>query len=1003
MKKTSFLLLTIAALLLLLLTACRGRKEPGDTSQEETTLNNTVTTPSDSEDIPDDSEVATETDPATEETTPEVVIKKEVYPTPMEMTYGDAYVDLSKACIHRYALFYADELEEKGVRFDENGVNITVKIRELKEFGYGAEEGYILTVNDDGVTIETQTERGIHYAFMTLLQLMENNGTCPIVTIKDAPRTLIRGVIEGFYGAAWTHEYRKDLFAFMGKNKMNAYIYAPKDDAKHRAQWRALYSGAELKRMEELISAAKDNYVKFIYAISPGGDINLGAGYEADLEKLMAKCQQIYDLGVRDFAIFLDDIPTLDAEGHARLLNDFQTKFVETHEGMSNLIAITTEYCDPFLTAYTDRIAPLLHEDINLMWTGPGVVPDKITNASLRNIVKKYGRNVLIWWNYPVNDVLVNNLYMGACEGLETDLYQSITGLTANPMNQGYASMVPLFTTGDYLWNPEAYDKDASLEAACQALMPDAADALLNFIRMTCASPMNGQIDSEELKSLLDAFKKENNTDTRAALKAYFESMIQNADAIMAAQNKSLTAEIADWVAKYRAYGEMGLSYIEMEEAFAAGKQTNDILPFLGRYKTCERSIATNSRLVSDTVLAPYFGTMNARFNVLLGLSGEVTSAPAKPYTDCDHYQDFKADYMTDGDDTTYFWTAGTLSQASGGKVGYFGVDLGKTVKVENIFIATGVGGSDVLSQAAVEYSSDGKTWTILFEGSCKAEVYLKDLSLDARYIRMRGTDASNTNWTKVRAFEVNTTRTVVDDPSAAPSVSTSLPTYQSYVPANMGDNDGNTYFWSGREGRAGDYIQLDLGALTAITRITFKAGVSAHAADYIYNGELCYSADGKCWTVLCPINSRDTVKDVSITARFLRVNIKANQTNWITVSEFSAIGEDSVSSLLALDEYFVLRAELLPLTDGHLVSYFAPDDKKAAGHTLKVTVSDTGKVTVTALSLPEGGLTATVNDQDGNALQTVSLNYITEITAPAGSVIHIPLGNGLMLAEITW
>lgn len=930
------------------------------------------------------------------------IVQTSVYPTPMEITYGESVVDLSRACLHRNALCYADTLETKGIHFDENGVNIRVEVRELTELPYGADEGYILTVNDEGVKIEVQTDSGLHYAMMTLLQLT-TDGKCPVVTVKDAPRNELRGVIEGFYGTAWTHEYRKELFAFMGENKMNAYIYAPKDDAKHRAQWRVRYTGAELERMTDLIETANANHVKFIYAISPGGDINLGSGYEADFKKLMAKCEQIYELGCRDFAIFLDDIPTLDAEGHAKLLNDFQTQFVETHEGMSDLIAITTEYTDPFLTSYTDKIAPLIHEDIELMWTGPGVVPASITNASLKNIIKKYDRNVLIWWNYPVNDVLVNNLYMGACEGLEATLYESITGLTANPMNQGYASMVPLFTTGDYLWNPEAYDKDASLEAACRALIPDASDALLQFISMTCASPMNNQTDSAELKTLLDAFKAENNAETRTALQAYFEAMVIGGDAILGSENQKMTTEIADWVAKFRAYGQMGVAYIQMEEAYAADKPTEELLPLLGQYKAAEASIANNARLVSDTVLTPFLNTLTHRFSQLLGLTGEITSVSATPYTNCAHYQDFKADYMTDGDDATYFWTAGTLTQAAGGKQGYFGVDLGSVIAVHNVYIATGVGGSDVLTQAAIEYSTDGKSWTSLYSGTCNAETFLRDLTIDARYIRMRGIDSSNTNWTKVRTFEVNTTRTVVETPAAAPTTTTTLPTYQTYVPANMSDNDSNTYFWSAREGRAGDYFQIDLGAVTNVTRITFKSGVPAHSADYVNNGELCYSEDGNSWIVICAINGRDTVKDVSIRARYIRVNIKANQTSWITVSEFSAVSDDSVSPLLALDTDFLLRTELLPLTDGHYVSYFALDDSTAAGHSLNVTVDDSGKVILVALRLPSEGLTATVRDASGQEIKTVKLGYITEIEAPAGSVVEIPLGNGLMLAEVIW
>jgi hypothetical protein len=274
---------------------------------------------------------------------------------------------------------------------------------------------------------------------------------------------------------------------------------------------------------------------------------------------------------------------------------------------------------------------------------------------------------------------------------------------------------------------------------------------------------------------------------------------------------------------------------------------------------------------------------------------------------------------------------------------------------------------------------------------------------MQARYIRILNGDPSNVNWTKVRAFEVNTTRTVVEDTGATPSVSTSLPTYQTYVPDNMMDLDENTYFWSGREGRAGDYIQLDLGAVTPITRITFKAGVPAHSADYINNGELSYSVDGATWHTICAVNSRDTAKDVDISARYIRVTVKTNQTSWITVSEFSAVGEDSVSSLLALDTNEILRTDLLTLTDGYYVSCFAPDDKKAEGKTLRVTVGDSGIVRLVFLNLPENGLEATVKDAAGRENQAVLLTYVTVIEAPAGSVIHIPLGNGLMVAEVEW
>ncbi len=952
-------------------------------------------------------ETSSETEPDTtqpEQPSPGEKVQMDIYPQPMEIVRMEGQQEKSVKPDTKAAK-YADLLAAAGFTVSEDGAPLTVALRDLStEFEYGADEAYIIKVTENEILIEAQTDRGLHYAFMTLAQLAKQGEDLPIVTIKDAPRNAIRGVIEGFYGTAWTHEYRKDLFAFMSQNKMNAYIYAPKDDAKHRAQWRVLYTGTELERMTDLIHAANENYVKFVYALSPGGDIDLGNGYEADFEKLMAKCQQMYDLGVRDFAIFLDDIPTLDAKGHGKLLSDFQTRFVMTHEGVSDLIAITTEYGDPFLTKYTDEIAPLIHEDVVLMWTGPGVIPESITNQSLKHIIKTYGRNVLIWWNYPVNDTLANHLFMGPCVNLETDLYKSITGLTANPMNQGYASMVPLFTTGDYLWNPEAYDPQASLAAACKSIMPDASEALAEFISMTSASGINKNTDSEELQALLSSFKKNNTPETRAALKTYFESMIHSADAILASDNQSLVSEINDWLTKYRVYGQIGVLYIEMEEAYAAGSDLNTMLGLLGEYKTLERSIAKNPRLVSASVLTTFYNTLNSRFSLLLGQTEGLSCAPATPYTNCNHYENYTPDLMTDGDDSTFFWTQGDLNTAAGNQTGYFGVDLGSVIDVENVYIATGVAGSDALHKGVVEYSTDAESWTMLYEGSCADVVLLRDLAIKARYVRVRNAGKSDGTWTKICSFEVNTNRTVViDTPAGVPTWTTSLPMYSTYFPEFMKDGDPNTYFWSSRGAQVGDYFEIDLGTVTAVSHIAFKTGVPDHATDYLEGGELCYSADGQNWTTLCTISQRDTELDVDIQARYVRVNVTKNQTSWVTVSEFTALSEDHVSPLLQFDTDFVPRTDLLSLTDGLYVSSFAPDEQKANGHSLDVIIGESGNVKLIALCLPENGLSVTVLDASGQQIKTVELSHVTEVQAPEGSIIHIPLGNGLILAEVEW
>jgi protein O-GlcNAcase/histone acetyltransferase len=66
---------------------------------------------------------------------------------------------------------------------------------------------------------------------------------------------------------------------------MNAYLYAPKDDYKHRAYWRELYTVDEAEHLRALIAASKEHNVLFFYALSPGLDIMYSSAKEIGILK----------------------------------------------------------------------------------------------------------------------------------------------------------------------------------------------------------------------------------------------------------------------------------------------------------------------------------------------------------------------------------------------------------------------------------------------------------------------------------------------------------------------------------------------------------------------------------------------------------------------------------------------------------------------------------------------------------------------------------------------
>ena len=97
---------------------------------------------------------------------------------------------------------------------------------------------YLLTVNGKGINIVGYDERGAFYAIQTMKQILaspaaEGKMHLPYLTCNDYPDLPLRGVVEGFYGTPWSHQVRLSLIDYYGRNKLNEYVYGPKDDPYH--------------------------------------------------------------------------------------------------------------------------------------------------------------------------------------------------------------------------------------------------------------------------------------------------------------------------------------------------------------------------------------------------------------------------------------------------------------------------------------------------------------------------------------------------------------------------------------------------------------------------------------------------------------------------------------------------------------------------------------------------------------------------------------------------
>jgi len=262
----------------------------------------------------------------------------------------------------------------------------------------------------------------------------------------------ITGVIEGFYNRPWTREQRLDLFIKLGKWGLNSYLYAPKDDSKHRARWRELYTTEECDQLKELVDAAEKQGVTFYYGISPGQDMRYCEPKEQDL--LVAKTRQLQQLGCKGFAVLWDDIEpelteedakhfTSFAEAHCKVTNSL-------HEALQRpkMLLCPVEYCssravpDVADSEYLATLGNTLHPNIKVFWTGANVVSATITASECHELAKVLKRRPLIWDNLHANDYDQSRLLLGPYIGRDAEPSKYLAGAMTNP-NCEYSLNIP--------------------------------------------------------------------------------------------------------------------------------------------------------------------------------------------------------------------------------------------------------------------------------------------------------------------------------------------------------------------------------------------------------------------------------------------------------------------------------------------------------------------------------------------------------------------------------
>lgn len=665
-------------------------------------------------------------------------------------------------------------------------------------------DGYAINITPGKLTIYANDEAGAYYARQTIIQMLYNVpdatlahndvfadkslrevtrlGKLPMGMVVDWPDLPWRGVVEGYYGAPWSFESRCSIFRFMGRNKLNTYIYAPKDDPYHHGKGcYQSYPAEKAAELAELVRYARRHHVRFVWAIHPANTVNWNNnGGKVQLDALCNKLRQMYDLGVRDFGVLVDDSSGEigKAERQVQLTNYILENFIRKHPDVNQtLIMCPTGYNRSWTNEkFLHTLGSGLDKSIPVMWTGNTVVHD-ITLDGQRWVNKHVQRPTFIWWNWPCNDFKRSRLSLGRTYGLDTnaDMKNQMSGFVANPMEHAEASKIGLFGVANYTWNIENFESATTWEEGMRRLYPRHREAMKVLCSHNSYLLPNAhgyfREESAHIAETANAFIASihaGEPDRKAGqlLQLEFDRMVSAARELKHTNNPvaGLCEEIRPWLDQFELVGVAGASIMtafntEDEYLFYYFYDTVNALYDMRSVTRGEWS-AQGVRQVDDVEVAAYamtpvlhaaFAYLNAR--VYADLSGQTRPVPKFSASIGDAATD--AAKIMDGRPDT-FWSNNTRQKEGQ----WYCLDHGAPISINNIsLVMGGTRHNDYPAEIQFEISDDGSTWQSVGrpQHGNMAILDCSDSPLRARYVRFRITRARS-NWLSICDFAVNRT-----------------------------------------------------------------------------------------------------------------------------------------------------------------------------------------------------------------------------------------------------
>ena len=803
----------------------------------------------------------------------------EIYPTPHEITYQDGEFQISDSINIVYesgiddvtktrmsevlalqgitgtasaaaqsgktnfliGIYGSDEYVDQYVKDNYSSIDTTVFAN------YGGH--YVIAAEDEIVVLGADTDAAF-YGITSLKHIFNQieNKTIRNLTIKDYADTNIRGFIEGYYGIPWSNEDRMSLMKFGGDFKMTSYIFAPKDDPYHTSKWRELYPEEEINAIKEMVEVGNSVKCRFVWTAHPFmGGFN-ASDVEGETASLLAKFEQLYSVGVRQFGVLGDDVGSLDRNAVIQVMTAV-SDWAKAKGDVYDTVFCPAGYNHSWQGSYAELndYDANFPDDVQIFWTGEAVC-QPVEQKTLDHF-KRYNttsgedrRSPLFWLNWPVNDINGQRLMMGKGSLLQTDItITDLAGVVTNPMQEAEASKVAIFAVADYAWNVKDFDDDQSWADSFDYIDADASEELHTLAKHMSNPQPNGHglvlAESEELQPMISEFKtalasSESITEIGTSLAAEMDVIIDACDGFQAkSKNENLKEELLPFTGSLKDLATAIKNYIQAAIALENEENSDAVSYFMnGNSAYTDSKTHVRKGLSSNfyaqpgsTHLVPLAETIESAISDEINAYAFNTddSEPAATLTASTNLTGFYEGTVAniiDGDTGTHAWYNGY--EAAGQ---YYQVNISRPVTVYGIDVLNGSSasgkGQDTFGNAKLQYTTDGSTWLDVngdIYSNYQEHVIVNDIELQnvvgVRYICT--SVGTGNKWPSMREF------TLILEKEASGQVYTNVEAYRE-LPASYGIDTNSIDAASGITLASGEYIGLKLDRIHEIDEVT--------------------------------------------------------------------------------------------------------------------------------------------------------------------------------------